>query len=187
MVCGRCIAAVSNIFNERNIKITQISLGEVETEGEVSKADIQFIENRLEETGFERIKDATHQLVDKIKNLIIIKIGKLDIDENFLLSKFLSVEFHKDYSSLSKAFSQNENITVEQFFILQKIEKVKELLLYNEFNLTEIAGKLGYKSVQHLSSQFRSTTGFTPTEFKKLKVHNRRSLDMVQETDTKDQ
>ncbi|MCD0455963.1 AraC family transcriptional regulator [Chryseobacterium sp. LC2016-27] len=187
MVCGRCIAAVSNIFNERNIKITQISLGEVETEGDISKMDIQLIEDRLKETGFERIKDATHQLVDKIKNLIIIKIGKLDIDENFLLSKFLSVELHKDYSSLSKAFSQNENITVEQFFILQKIEKVKELLLYNEFNLTEIAGKLGYKSVQHLSSQFRSTTGFTPTEFKKLKVHNRRSLDMVQETDTKDQ
>lgn len=181
MVCGRCIAAVSNIFNERNIKITQISLGEVETEDEdeISKTDIQFIENRLKETGFERIKDVTHQLVDKIKNLIIIKIGKLDIDENFLLSKFLSAELHKDYSSLSKAFSQNENITVEQFFILQKIEKVKELLLYNEFNLTEIAGKLGYKSVQHLSSQFRNTTGFTPTEFKKLKVHNRKPLDQV--------
>lgn len=179
MVCGRCIAAVLNIFNECNIKITQINLGEVETEGEVSKSDIQFIENRLQETGFERIKDVTHQLVDKIKNLIIIKIGKLDIDENFLLSKFLSVKLHKDYSSLSKAFSQNENITVEQFFILQKIEKVKELLLYNEFNLTEIAGKLGYKSVQHLSSQFRNTTGFTPTEFKKLKVHNRKPLDKV--------
>lgn len=179
MVCGRCIAAVSNIFNERNIKITQISLGEVETEDEISKTDIQFIENRLKETGFERIKDVTHQLVDKIKNLIIIKVGKLDIDENFLLSKFLSVELHKDYSSLSKAFSQNENITVEQFFILQKIEKVKELLLYNEFTLTEIAGKLGYKSVQHLSSQFRNTTGFTPTEFKKLKVHNRKPLDQV--------
>ncbi|MGO4709688.1 helix-turn-helix domain-containing protein [Chryseobacterium sp. 2TAF14] len=179
MVCERCIAAVSNIFNELNIKIAQIGLGEVETENEISKKDIQFIENRLTETGFERIKDATHQLVDKIKSLIIIKISKLDIDENFLLSKFLSAELHKDYSSLSKAFSQNENITVEQFFILQKIEKVKELLLYNEFTLTEIAGKLGYKSVQHLSSQFRSTTGFTPTEFKKLKVHNRKPLDQV--------
>lgn len=179
MVCGRCIAAVSTIFEEFNIKITKISLGEVETGDEISKSDIQLIENRLKETGFERIKDASHQLVDKIKNLIIIKIGKLDIDENFLLSKFLSSELHKDYSSLSKTFSQNENITVEQFFILQKIEKVKELLLYNEFNLTEIAGKLGYKSVQHLSSQFRNTTGFTPTEFKKLKVHDRKPLDKV--------
>ena len=96
-----------------------------------------------------------------------------------LLSKFLISELNKDYSSLSKTFSQNENITVEQFFILQKIEKVKELLLYNEFNLTEIAGKLGYKSVQHLSSQFKTITSFTPTEFKKLKVHNRKPLDKV--------
>lgn len=179
MVCGRCISAVSNIFDEFNTKISSINLGEVETESEISKKTIQLIENRLLETGFERIKDVTHQLTDKIKNLIIIKIRKLDIDENFLLSKFLSSELHKDYSTLSKTFSQNENITVEQFFILQKIEKVKELLLYNEFNLTEIAGKLGYKSVQHLSSQFRTITGFTPTEFKKLKVHNRKPLDQV--------
>ncbi|MCX8532393.1 helix-turn-helix domain-containing protein [Chryseobacterium luquanense] len=179
MVCGRCISAVSNIFDEFDIKITNISLGEVETDSEISEKDIDSLENRLLETGFERIKDISQQLVDKIKNLIIIKIGKLDVDENFLLSKFLSSELNKDYSSLSKTFSQNENITVEQFFILQKIEKVKELLLYNEFNLTEIAGKLGYKSVQYLSSQFRSITGFTPTEFKKLKVHNRKPLDQV--------
>jgi AraC-like DNA-binding protein len=167
MVCGRCISAVASIFDE------------VETDSEISEKHIKSIENRLLETGFERIKDISQQLVDKIKNLIIIKIEKLDIDENFLLSKFLISELNKDYSSLSKTFSQNENITVEQFFILQKIEKVKELLLYNEFNLTEIAGKLGYKSVQHLSSQFRTTTGFTPTEFKKLKVHNRKPLDKV--------
>lgn len=179
MVCARCISAVANIFDEFNIKISNISLGEVETDSEISEKHIKSIENRLLETGFERIKDISQQLVDKIKNLIIIKIEKLDIDDDFLLSKFLISELNKDYSSLSKTFSQNENITVEQFFILQKIEKVKELLLYNEFNLTEIAGKLGYKSVQHLSSQFRTTTGFTPTEFKKLKVHNRKPLDKV--------
>ncbi|MFY1046375.1 helix-turn-helix domain-containing protein [Chryseobacterium sp. GP-SGM7] len=179
MVCERCISAVAHIFDEFDIKITKIRLGEIETGDEISKKDLHSIETRLIETGFERIKDISHQLVDKIKNLIIVKIGKLDIDENFLLSKFLSSELNKDYSSLSKTFSQNENITVEQFFILQKIEKVKELLLYNEFNLTEIAGKLGYKSVQHLSSQFRTITGFTPTEFKKLKVHNRKPLDQV--------
>jgi AraC-like DNA-binding protein len=135
------------------------------------------IEEELLKTGFERIMDSAHQLVEKIKNLIIVKVSELDVDEDFLLSEFLSSQLYKDYSSLSKTFSQNENITLEQFFILQKIEKVKELLLYNEFNLTEIAGKLGYKSVQHLSSQFRNVTGFTPTEFKKLKEHHRKSLD----------
>lgn len=179
MVCGRCISAVENIFNDLNIKIKNIDLGEVETESEVSEKDLQSLEKLLQKTGFERIKDSAHQLIEKIKNLIIVKISDLDIDENFLLSEFLSSNLNKDYSTLSKTFSQNENITLEQFFILQKIEKVKELLLYNEFTLTEIAGKLGYKSVQHLSSQFRNSTGFTPTEFKKLKIHNRKPLDKV--------
>lgn len=179
MVCGRCISAVESIFDNASVKIKSISLGEVETESEISDKELQFIEKHLEETGFERIKDSAHQLIEKIKNFIIVKIGELDIDEDFLLSEFLSSKFHRDYSSISKTFSQNENITLEQFFILQKIEKVKELLLYDEFTLTEIAGKLGYKSVQHLSSQFKSSTGFTPTEFKKLKVHNRKPLDLV--------
>jgi len=179
MVCNRCISAVSAIFSDVNIKIKNINLGEVETESEVSDKDLLSIENLLQEAGFERIKDSAHQLIEKIKNFIIIKISELDIDENFLLSEFLSSKLHKDYSSLSKTFSQNENITLEQFFILQKIEKVKELLLYNELTLTEIAGKLGYKSVQHLSSQFRNITGFTPTEFKKLKIHSRKPLDQV--------
>ena len=179
MVCGRCISAVETIFNDAEIKLKSINLGEIETESEVSDTALKEIEEILLKTGFERIKDSAHQLIEKIKNLIIIKISELDIAENFLLSEFLTSKFHKDYSSLSKTFSQNENITLEQFFILQKIEKVKELLLYNEFTLTEIAGKLGYKSVQHLSSQFRASTGFTPTEFKKLKIHNRKPLDFV--------
>lgn len=179
MVCERCITAVSDIFNKMNIDVKNISLGEAETTSEVAEGKLLQLEKLLEETGFERIRDSSRQLIEKIKNLIITKIRELDIDEDFLLSEFLSNTLHKDYSALSKTFSQNENITLEQFFILQKIEKVKELLLYNEFTLTEIAGKLGYKSVQHLSSQFRSSTGFTPTEFKKLKVHNRKPLDQI--------
>jgi len=177
MVCNRCIAAVENIFCNADVKTTEVLLGEVETEDDVSAEIMQIIEKELLDTGFERIMDSAHQLVEKIKNVIIVKISELDIAEDFLLSEFLSSKLYKDYSALSKTFSQNENITLEQFFILQKIEKVKELLLYNEFNLTEIAGKLGYKSVQHLSTQFRNVTGFTPTEFKKLKEHNRKALD----------
>lgn len=179
MVCERCISAVATIFNEAEINFKSIQLGIVETESEIKDQTLQLLEKRLIKTGFERIKDSAHQLIEKIKNLIIIKISELDIDENFLLSEFLSSELHKDYSLLSKTFSQNENVTLEQFFILQKIEKAKELLFYNEFTLTEIAGKLGYKSVQHLSSQFRNVTGFSPTEFKKLKTHNRKPLNEV--------
>lgn len=179
MVCGRCISAVEAIFAEAGISLTSITLGEVETQQDISVHDMEKLENLLLKTGFERIKDSAHQLIEKIKNLIIVKISELDIAESFLLSEFLTSRLHKEYSSLSKTFSQNENITLEQFFILQKIEKVKELLLYNEFTLTEIAGKLGYKSVQHLSSQFRNSTGFTPTEFKNLKIHNRKPLDQI--------
>jgi AraC-like DNA-binding protein len=179
MVCNRCIAAVEKIFSEAGINLHTVTLGEVSTNDAISDEKMLDLEKKLTETGFERIKDSAHQLVDKIKNMIIIKVSELDIDEDFLLSEFLSSEIHKDYSALSKTFSQNENITLEQFFILQKIEKVKELLLYNEFTLTEIAGKLGYKSVQHLSSQFRNITGFTPTEFKKLKDHQRKPLDSL--------
>ncbi|WP_300674469.1 AraC family transcriptional regulator [Soonwooa sp.] len=177
MVCNRCITAVEGIFNQLKISIDDIKLGEVNIKKSISEDELSVLETNLKSLGFERIKDSAHQLNDKIKTFIIQKISDLDISENFVLSEFLSSSLRKDYSALSKNFSQNENITLEQYFILQKIEKVKELLLYNEFTLTEIAGKLGYKSVQHLSTQFKNNIGFTPTEFKKAKDHNRRALD----------
>lgn len=179
MVCDRCISAVQNIFEKSDIAVKSIHLGEVETESQLSENDLFDIENKLEEIGFEIIKDPSQQLIENIKNLIILQIGRLDTDENFTLSNFLSNALHKDYSALSKVFSQNENITLEQYYILQKIEKVKELLFNNDFTLTEIAGHMGYRSVQHLSSQFKSTTGHTPTEFKKLKIQDRKPLDYV--------
>lgn len=179
MVCDRCISAVQNIFEKSEIAVKSVNLGEVETESQLLENELFDIENKLEEIGFEIIKDPSQQLIENIKNLIILKIGRLDTDENFLFSNFLSNALHKDYSSLSKVFSQNENITLEQYYILQKIEKVKELLFNNDFTLTEIAGHMGYKSVQHLSSQFKSTTGHTPTEFKKLKIQDRKPLDYV--------
>ncbi len=179
MVCDRCISAVQNIFDEAEVKVKTIHLGEVETESEISENQLFIIENKLEKIGFEIIKDPSQQLIESIKNLIILKISRLETDENFLLSNFLSNALHKDYSALSKVFSQNENITLEQYYILQRIEKVKELLFNNDFTLTEIAIHMGYKSVQHLSSQFKNSTGYTPTEFKKLKVLDRKPLDQV--------
>lgn len=179
MVCNRCISAVKDIFNTHKIKILSVDLGLVETKSPISDLDLELIESDLESLGFSFIKTNAIQLIEKIKKIIILKIGGLDISEDFLLSSFLSTNLHKDYSMLSKTFSQNQSITLERYFILQKIEKVKELLLYNEFNLTEISGKLGYKSVQHLSSQFRTATGFAPSEFKKLKGSNRKALDHI--------
>lgn len=179
MVCNRCISAVEKVFGDLQMDIASISLGEVETKNDYDHAKLLELNTQLAEIGFQILEDSSKKQIEKIKNLIISKINALDLPEDFILSKFLSAKLNKDYSAISKSFSQNENITLEHYFILQKIEKVKELLLYDEFSLTEISGKLGYKSVQHLSAQFRNSTGFTPSAFKKLKEKNRISLDKI--------
>ena len=177
MVCSRCEMAVSQIFQDLGIETHSLQLGVVETKNELNKTHIQKLDSELKKIGFEVLENQSQKQIEQTKKHIIEKISELDIAENFILSEYLSDKMHRDYSSVSKLFSQNQGMTLEQFFILQKIEKVKELLFYNEFTLTEIAGKLGYKSVQHLSSQFKNTTGFTPSEFKKLKNKNRLPLD----------
>ena len=179
MVCNRCIIAVERVFKDLSLEITAVALGEVETAEDLNSTELRKLDESLRESGFEILEDSAHQLIEKVKNEIILLVDGLDIPEDFILSKFISEKLHRDYSAVSKLFSQNENVTLEHYFILQKIEKVKELLLYDEFSLTEISGKLGYKSVQHLSSQFRNSTGFTPSGFKKLKVKNRIPLDKI--------
>lgn len=179
MVCDRCILAVQTVFEDLQLEVSSIELGEIETVKDINQQELNTLNDHLMNLGFQVLKDATKKQIEQIKKFIILKINELDISEDFLLSKFISDKLAKDYSLISKHFSINENLTLEQYFILQKIEKVKELLLYNEFSLTEISQKLGYKSVQHLSAQFKNTTGFTPTSFKKLKSKNRISLDQV--------
>ena len=179
MVCNRCITAVGNIFSDLNIAVSSIRLGEVETEGELSAKELQLLDGQLRTGGFELLEDSAKRQIEKTKTVIIKEINALDIPDDFVLSKFLSNQLHKEFSAVSKLFSQSENVTLEQYFILQKIEKVKELLLYNEFSLTEISAKLGYRSVQHLSSQFKSVAGYTPSTFKKLKMNNRIPLDKI--------
>ena len=179
MVCNRCITAVEDVFRNSEIDFVSVNLGWVDISTEISKNQLEKLNENLKKIGFEILEDASQKQIESIKKLILEKVQNLDIDEDFLLSKYLSEQLNKEYSSISKVFSQTENITLEQYFILQKIEKVKELLLYNEFTLTEIAGKLGYKSVQHLSSQFKKITGFSPTQFLKSKEKKRIALDKV--------
>lgn len=179
MVCSRCEMAVSNIFKRLGIATVSVQLGEVETKEELSKAELGQLNSALMDIGFEILEDASHKQIEHIKKLIIEKVQNLDIDEDFLLSKYLSEELNKEYSSISKTFSQTENTTLEQYYILQKIEKVKELLVYKEFTLSQIAYQLGYKTVQHLSQQFKKTTGFSPSQFQELKEKKRLPINLI--------
>lgn len=179
MVCQRCISSVQQIFDAHNIPLSSISLGEVDTFNSISDMEYLQLKKDLEKSGFEVLENQSKIKIDKVKTILIKKISTLDIAEDFLLSKFISEKLASDYSALSKLFSQTEHYTIEQYFILQKVEKVKELLMYNECTLTEISHKLGYKSVQHLSNQFKKITGFAPTQFQQLKEKKRIELDKI--------
>lgn len=174
MVCPRCIMAVESIFNEMGINKIQVRLGEVSVFEEFAPSQIPELRSKLETLGFELLDDKQQQLIEKIKNTIIS-----NIEHCKKLSEILSSELNRDYSALSKLFSSTEGITIEQYAIIQKIERVKELLSYDQLSLSEIAFRLNYSSVAHLSSQFKKTTGFTPSEFKAQGIKLRKSLDSI--------
>lgn len=177
MVCPRCITSVERLLHDHNINTTAVRLGEVEFSNEPGKEQLDRFAEALGKMGFELLDDQKKQLIDRLKTLLLQEVQKGSIEEHFSLSKFLSGAIHKDYSNLSRLFSEVEGITLEQYFILQKIEKAKEWLTYGELTLSEIAWKLGYSSTQHLSSQFKKMTGMTPSQFKNLGSPLRKSLD----------
>jgi len=180
MVCARCIKTVSVIFQQAGAVIKAIRLGSVETSNELNKAQLDSIRQNLLSEGFEILDDQKVKVIEKIKNEIINLVHYGDLNEmKENLSAHLANTLHKDYSYLSNLFSSVESTTIEQYFILQKIEKVKELLVYDELSLSQIAFKLGYSSVAHLSSQFKKVTGFTPSKFKNLEGHHRKHLDKL--------
>ena len=180
MVCGRCIKTVSGVFTAEGIIPASVELGFVKLNEPLLADKEQRIGNLLAAEGFEWLDDQKTKQVEEIKRVIIDLVHYGELDEmNKNLSEYLSQKLHKDYHYLSTLFSSIENTTIEQYFILQKIEKVKEWLVYNEFTLSEIAYKLGYSSVAHLSAQFKKVTGFTPSQFKSLKEHNRKPLDKL--------
>jgi len=180
MVCQRCIKVVGNLLEEQQISVESITLGEVILRAQISKEEKEVFEAALKKEGFELINNKQSALVSAIKNEIINLIHYRDISElKENISYYLAKKLHRDYHTLSKVFSETENLTIEQFVIFQKTEKVKELLVYDEFSLSEIAFKMGYSSTAHLSAQFKKVTGFAPSKFKKLKGHRRKALDDI--------
>ena len=179
MVCNRCILVVKQEFEKEGIKPLEINMGEVKLAEPLNLVQFQNLSNRLEDLGFEILDDKHKQVIEKIKALLIEKVQSGEIEEHFILSDFLPAKLTKEYTQLSRLFSGVEGITIEQFFILQKIEKVKEWLVYDEMTLSEISYRLGYSSVAHLSSQFKKITGLTPSHFKKIGITHRQPLDKV--------
>ena len=182
MVCMRCIRSVGRLAAEAGLEVQQIQLGEVPLMAEATDAQLADFRKRLENEGFELLDDRNKRLVMEVKNLIINEIhhnsGKKTETVNF--SDFLAKETGHEYSQLSKLFSAVESLTIEKYIIAQKVERVKELLVYDELTLSEIAWKTGYSSSQHLSNQFRQVTGLTPTQFKaEHRKHGRKPLDEV--------
>jgi AraC family transcriptional regulator len=180
MVCARCIKTVTGIFQEAGVEIKNVKLGAVETSDVVDAHQLNTIRKNLFSEGFELLDDQRMKLIEQIRNEIINLVHYGDLDEMKInLSTHLTNKLHKDYNYLSNLYSSVESTTIEQYFILQKIEKVKELLVYDEFSLNQIAFKLGYSSTAHLSNQFKKITGFTPSHFKKHKAHHRQHLDKL--------
>lgn len=179
MVCPRCIDTVQDIFNELKIETNSVQLGEVTIPNGIDTKQTKQLQERLSERGFELLEDNKSKLIGKIKSIIVdtIHYSKEPINTNF--STLLSDQLHHDYSYLSRLFSSVEGITIEKFILSQKIEKVKELLFYDELTLSEIAFQMNYSSVAHLSSQFKKETGMTTTEFKKQRKPGHRSLDSI--------
>jgi len=172
MVCPRCIRAVEQVFREIGTEPVAVQLGEAAIKEELTPDQSGTLAAKLEDLGFELLDDARQQQIEKIKATVIRRLQE-EPGERPLLSTLLAAELHREYSQLSKLFSETEGITIEQYAILQKIEKVKELLVYNELRLGEIADRLGYSSVAHLSAQFRKVTGLTPSAFKAQGIRHR--------------
>lgn len=179
MVCNRCVMVVKEVLIRQKLQPAIVSMGEVELQKPASEKQLLQLNSRLKEIGFELLDDQKQKQIEKIKNLLIKEIQSGDLDEHFSISVALSKELNKEYSYISRLFSDVEGITIEQFFILQKIEKVKELLVYNELNISEISYQMGYSSVAHLSAQFKKVTGLTPSHFKQVGQQKRKPLDKI--------
>jgi YesN/AraC family two-component response regulator len=181
MVCNRCIKVVNEELNKLGLNIKNISLGEVVTETRIDENLLPKIKTVLMENGFELIESKRAKLVEKIKNIVISKIqdDNSTIIKRISYSAIIEKEAGYDYTYLSSLFSSVEGITIEHFIILQKIERAKELLKYGELTLSEIAYKLGYSSVQHLSNQFRKVTGLSASSFRNLTINLRKPLDKL--------
>jgi len=179
MVSARCKALVKQELKSMGLHFMVVDLGEVEIMETISLEQRETLKAMLHEAGLELMDDKKAMLIEKIKNVFIEMVHHSDemIKTNF--STFLSEELHYDYTYLSNLFSEVQGTTIEQFIIAHKFERIKELIIYGELNITEIAWKMNYSSVAHLSNQFKKVTGLSPTHFKQLKNKRRKPIEEI--------
>ena len=181
MVCHRCILAVEGILQNEKILFQKVSIGEINLMAELSQDQKDSLAEKLNKIGFEIIDNYSGGLIEKIKQ-VVIKRARNEVDEKERkkkLSNYLSEKVNHEYTYLSSLFSSVEGRTIENYFIEQRIEKAKELLIYGQLTLSQIAFDLEYSSVAHLSTQFKKVTGLTPTYFKEVGIAKRKSLDKI--------
>lgn len=182
MVCDRCISVIKKEFNQLGLHPTEVGLGVVKLKESLDTKTKALVSEMLLSHGFELLDSDRSRLIERLKNRIITKIHHTEyVDVKVNWSVLLAEELKQDYNFLSTLFSSVEGITLEQYIIRQKIERAKELLFYNELTLSQISYRLGYSSVQHLSTQFKRITGQTPTQFKSSRdfENSRNQLDSI--------
>ena len=179
MVCNRCVMAVDGLFRENGFHPVSVELGHAVVEEDIGEDQRIQLRDKLQGIGFDLLEDRQEQTIEKIKSSIIQLVQRNDMTETVNLSDYLAGQLHSSYSSLSKLYSKVTGATIERFYIAQRVEKVKELITYDELSLSQIALRMGYSSVAYLSSQFKMVTGMTPSKFKSLHANLRKSLDSV--------
>jgi AraC-like DNA-binding protein len=177
MVSIRCKMLVKEELKKLDLHFTNVNLGEVNIMENITDTQRDALKNALHLSGLELMDDKRAMLIEKIKNVVIEMIHYADELPKTNFSDYLADKLQYDYTYLSNLFSETQATTIEHFIIIHKIEKVKELITYDELNLTEIADKLHYSSIAHLSHQFKKITGLTPSFFKSLKNKKRSSID----------
>jgi YesN/AraC family two-component response regulator len=177
MVCSRCKMVVKDELIKFGLHPSSVELGDASVKEELTEQQKRELNEILLSFGFELIDDKKSRIIEKIKNSIVELVHYSEQQIQTKLSEHIAHQLHHDYNYLSNLFSEVEGTTIEKYFITQRIERVKELLVYDELSLSEIALKLNYGSISYLSKQFKKTTGLTPTAFKQLKDKHRRPLE----------
>ncbi|MBL0202302.1 MAG: helix-turn-helix transcriptional regulator [Chitinophagaceae bacterium] len=179
MVSNRCKMAVKEELKKLGLHFIVVELGEVEIMEKITAEQRVLLQDGLVNSGLELMDDRRSVLIERIKNVIIEMVHHSDEEIRVNFSHYLSEKLNHDYTYLANLFSEVQGTTIEQFIIAHKIERIKELIIYGELNITEIAWKMNYSSVAHLSNQFKKMTGLTPSHFKKLKDKRRSPIEEI--------